>query len=134
MLHIAQLCVGITGLAQLRAWQATRTPLRHRTRHAPRRRDEIIAGGSIYWVIAGAMSVRQRILDIIPATHDDGTPCVALMLDRTLILLEARPTKPFQGWRYLTPADAPPDLPADGLSPDGLPEPLRRELRALCLI
>ncbi len=133
MLHIAKLCVGIAALPQLRAWQATRTPLHHRTRHMPRRSSEITDGGSIYWVIAGAMTVRQRIERIAPATQDDGSPCAALFLDRTLIPVEARPMKAFQGWRYLTEADAPPDL-SDNPAPDGLPESLRRELRALCLI
>ena len=76
MLHLSKLCVGIRDVGQLRDWQARRTeshpPLRHKTRNAPRRVAEIVEGGSIYWVIAGVMLVRQRIVAIRPDTWDDG--------------------------------------------------------------
>ena len=81
MLHIAKLAVGIRDIEELRGWQSERnrvdSPLRHRTRNAPRRRDEVLAGGSIYWVVNGTMLVRQRLLDIIEDTRADGTPCTA---------------------------------------------------------
>jgi hypothetical protein len=59
-----------------------------------------------------------------------------LILDPALIALAGRPTRPFQGWRYLSPEDAPPDLPDFGaiLGLDSLPTTLRQALRALCLI
>jgi hypothetical protein len=87
-------------------------------------------------VIAGSMLVRQRIVDVIEDTKRDGTPCAALVLDPELVPLEGRPTKAFQGWRYLRADDAPADLrqsgDAEGI--DMLPPALRRELRALCLL
>jgi hypothetical protein len=140
MLNIMKLAVGVRDVDELRAWQTQRAlshpPLRHRTRMAPRRRDDVLDGGSLYWVIAGSMLVRQRILDITDDTRDDGTPCTALVLDPTLVPLEGRPTRPFQGWRYLDPDDAPADQEALGavFGLDVLPAALRRELRALCLL
>ncbi len=134
MLHLAKLAVGTRDVADLRAWQAKRAPLRHLTRNMPRRRDEILAGGSLYWVVNGAMVVRQRLLDIAEATYDDGSRCCALVLDRELIPVLGRPMKPFQGWRYLEAEAAPLDVPERAAETEGLPEPLLRQLRELCLI
>ena len=140
MLHITKLAVGIRDIDELRAWQTERAqvdpPLRHRTRNAPRRRDEVLDGGSIYWVVNGTMLVRQRLMDIVEDTRKDGTACAALVLHPELVPLEGRVTKPFQGWRYLKAEDAPADLSAAGpvFGMDALPAELRRELRALCLI
>ena len=140
MLHLTKLAVGVRDIDHLRELQAERAqrnpPLRHRTRNFPRRRDEVVAGGSIYWVISGAMIVRQRILDVIEDKWDDNSACAGLVFDPELVPVAGRPTKPFQGWRYLRPDDAPIDLrlarPARGEA--ALPPTLRRELRALCLL
>jgi hypothetical protein len=139
MLHLTKLAVGVRDTDHLRALQAERLRdlgvLRHRTRNSPRRRAEVIAGGSMYWVIAGTMIVRQGILDVVEDRRDDDTPCTSLILDPGLVALEGRPTRAFQGWRYLEATDAPPDLAvgaAVGL--DSLPAGLRQDLRALCLI
>ncbi len=140
MLHITKLAVGIRDIAHLREVQARRAaespPLRHHTRSFPRRAAEITSGGSIYWVIRGAMLVRQRVLDVVEDRWDDETRCAGLVLDPALVPVEGRPTKAFQGWRYLTDADAPADVGTHGpaCGTDGLPEELRRQLRALCLI
>lgn len=140
MLHMMKLAVGIRDLAHLQAVQAERLksdpPLRHWTRSFPRRVDELLQGGSMYWVIAGMLSVRQRILDVIPDTWDDGSACAAIVLDAELVPVAGRPTKPFQGWRYLQAPAAPPDLSratqAEGS--DQLPQALAEELRVLGLI
>jgi hypothetical protein len=140
MLHITKLAVGVRDIEHLRELQADRArhspPLRHRTRMFPRRRDEVIDGGSMYWVINGSMLVRQRILDIVEDRRDDGTACTGLVLHPRLVPLAGRPTKPFQGWRYLRPDEAPADLPpARRARGEGaLPPALRHELRALCLL
>ena len=139
MLHLSKLCVGIGSVGQLRDWQERRTeshpPLRHKTRHAPRRVEEIVGGGSIYWVIAGVMLVRQRIVAIRPDTWDDRTACAALLLHPDLVAVEARATRAFQGWRYLAAADAPADLDrSDRSAEHGLPDGLRADLRRLALL
>jgi hypothetical protein len=140
MLHICKLAVGVRDVAHLRALQAARLsndpPLRHQTRNFPRRTAEVIEGGSIYWVISGAMLARQRILDIQESAWDDGSACAALMLDPALILVAGRPIRAFQGWRYLEAADAPPDLRESAVAQgaDEMPEAMRRDLRALCLL
>ena len=138
MVHLAKLAVGCSGIEQLRQFQAERAgaapPLRHRTRHMPRRAGEIVTAGSIYWVVAGTMLVRQRVLDIIADRWDDGSPCAGLVLDPALVQVEGRPVKAFQGWRYLEATQAPPDLSTADRVPGALPPALRNELRALCLI
>ncbi|MGG5886679.1 DUF1489 family protein [Falsiroseomonas sp. HC035] len=141
MLHLLKLCVGPKEVAELAAGQARRAvldpPLRHQTRMVPKRAAELVEGGSLYWVLAGLIRVRQRILEVREDRWDDGTACAGLVLDPELVLLQPRPQKPFQGWRYLEPAAAPPDAPRAALAADGmdaLPPALRRELEALCLI
>ncbi len=137
MLHVQKLAVGIRDRAHLAEVQAARAgtdpPLRHLTRHRPARAAEILAGGSIYWVINGAMSVRQRILAIEAGLRADGSPCCALHLDLALVPVAARPIKPFQGWRYLAAGQAPPDLASEA-DEAALPPALAEALRALALL
>jgi hypothetical protein len=140
MLHLTKLAVGVRDIAHLGALQAERAvrnpPLRHRTRSFPRRASEVLDGGSIYWVINGSLLARQRVIDIIEDSRDDGSACAGLVLHPDLVPLAGRPTKPFQGWRYLLPADAPPDLAQAPMvkGEAALPAALRHELRALCLL
>ena len=119
-----------------RTWRprASKRRLGHRTRNMPRRRDEIAGRGSLYWVVAGTLLVRQPIVGIIEDTWEDGSRCTGLLLDAALVQVEGRPVKAFQGWRYLEHVDAPPDLSEHDLAPDAMPVALRNELRALCLI
>jgi hypothetical protein len=140
MLHLTKLAVGARDIAHMRDNQAERLAnegvLFHRTRNFPRRAEEVVAGGSIYWVVAGAMLVRQRLIEIREDAWEDGSACASLILDPVLVPVRARPTKPFQGWRYLQAADAPADLAAQEAAEgeDRLPPHLLRELRELCLI
>jgi hypothetical protein len=140
MLHMLKLSVGPKDVAQLRAIQKLRAvadpPLRHQTRMTPKRREEILDGGSIYWVVGGFLQVRQRIIDIIEDDWGDGTPCCGLVLDPKLVMVEARATKAFQGWRYLSPEDAPADV-VEGAAASGmeeLPPALKAALREARLI
>ncbi len=141
MLHLIKLSVGPKDVAALVALQKERLrsdpPLRAWTRMFPKRIDEITDGGSIYWVIGGFVRVRQRILGLREEQWDDETPCAALLLDPALVPVEARPVKAFQGWRYLKPEEAPPDVATDrpaALGLESLPPKLRRDLAELCLI
>jgi hypothetical protein len=139
MLHIIKLAVGARDVAHLAEFQQARLktnpPLRHLTRNMPRRADEITAGGSMYWVVAGVVLVRQRITAILPDKWQDGTSCASLILDPELVRVASRAMKPFQGWRYLNAADAPADLaagPASGI--ETLPEVMRAALTELALL
>jgi hypothetical protein len=140
MLHLTKLAVGARDADHLREWQAERLRnkgiLWHRTRNFPRRRAEVLDGGSMYWVINGTMSARQRIVDIVEDKRDDQTPCTSLILDPELVTLVGRPVRPFQGWRYLEAEGAPADMASIGtiVGLDRLPAAMRQELRALCLL
>jgi hypothetical protein len=140
MLHLTKLAVGIRDIEHLREVQTLRARengrLWHRTRNFPRRGNEVVNGGSMYWVIAGTMLARQRIVDIVEDTREDQTPCTSLILDPAIVPVAGRIIRAFQGWRYLEPDDAPPDLPAlDAIMGlDSLPVFMQRELRALCLL
>jgi hypothetical protein len=140
MVHLSKLAVGIRDVSHLSRVQAQRIGidgvLRHRTRMAPKRGAELLDGGSIYWVIAGAMLARQRLIGLEPAARDDGTPCVALRLDPALVPVMPRVVRAFQGWRYLEPSEAPADLTAaaSAAGTESLPEALRRALVALALL
>lgn len=142
MLHLIKLAVGVTTVAELAERQRKRAqtdpPLRHQTRVTPKRAAEIASGGSIYWVIAGFVQVRQRILAIRPDVWDDGSACCALELDPEHVPVEPRAVKPFQGWRYLEAAEAPRDRPRGLAAPETgfatMPAEMRRELAALGLL
>jgi hypothetical protein len=137
--HLIKMAVGIDDLDHLIEHRRRRRasegegPCLIRTRHGPRRDAEVLDGGSIYWVIKGLIRVRQRVLGIVAGTDADGRPCCVLELDHDLMPTEPQPHRPFQGWRYLAPKDAPPDRQGAGMQ-DELPPALVRELRSLGLL
>jgi len=142
--HLIKLCAGVDTVKELADWQAERlkrlkrtgkTPeLCHRTLQAPRRRVEVLDGGSLYWVIKGFVLVRQRVLDLRPDVKDDGTACCGIVLDAELVTTRAHPRRAFQGWRYLEAADAPKDAKVADGADDDLPRGMREDLRELRLI
>jgi hypothetical protein len=139
MIHLVKLAVGVRDIGHLAEIQRRRMendpPLRHQTRSMPKRAEELTQGGSLYWVITGAILVRQRVIDVIEDVWDDGSPCAGLVLDPALVRVVARSTKPFQGWRYLKPEDAPADLAAGSTTiADDLPVHLLRALTELALL
>ncbi|ATU73649.1 DUF1489 family protein [Komagataeibacter rhaeticus] len=147
MLHMVKLAVGIGSIEDLARRQSHQTPPVDdldgtdptglpwfRTRMYPRRAAEILDGGSIYRVIGGRILCRQRITAIQPDTREDGTPCALVVMAPEIIPVSPRAMRPFQGWRYLRPEDAPPDLRASSHGGDVLPEALRNKLAELCLI
>jgi hypothetical protein len=132
--HIIKLCVGAESIDSLTLWQAGRLKetgeIVHTTRMTPRRREEVLDGGSLYWVIKGFIQVRQRLLNLREFTDGDGIGRCDLVLDPDLVPTAQAPRRAFQGWRYLKPDEAPPDL-ARGEADDALPLALRQELRAI---
>ncbi len=97
----------------------------------PKRRDELLDGGSVYWIIKGVVLVRQRIADLKETTGLDGHKRCAIILEPPLIATAAQPRRAFQGWRYLEPQDAPSDLKGGGAE---TPPGLRAELAELGLL
>ena len=100
---------------------------------APARRDEVLDGGSLYWVIKGAIQVRQRIVDLRSITDAAGVKRCQIVLEPVLHPTRPQPRRPFQGWRYLKPDDAPADIARQDAAAD-IPDAMRRELIELCLI
>ena len=136
-LHILKLCVGVSEVSELADWQERRlrenARIYHVTRMMPRRRNEVLDGGSLYWVIRAKITVRQRIIDIEPFTDVDGINRCRLVFDPELVLVKPVPKRAFQGWRYLKPEDAPADLGKQNGDAD-LPVEMRLELAELGLL
>jgi hypothetical protein len=100
----------------------------------PKRAAELIDGGSLYWVIRGAVMCRERIRDVRPFVDKEGVGRCRLVLEPKVTLVEPRPWRAFQGWRYLEAKDAPRDLERAAPGAKAMPEELRRELRQLGLL
>jgi hypothetical protein len=144
MLHLIKLCVGCDSVQDLEDWVRKKLKSRkksgqarehlHRTRMVPKRIDELLEGGSLYWVIRGAVMCRQRLIDVRPFVDNQGIGRCHLVLEPKLVLVEPRPWRAFQGWRYLDPQGAPRDLDRAAPGARSMPEALRRELRELGLL
>jgi hypothetical protein len=142
-LHLIKLCVGAPSPKELEQWIAFRLKERklngepeeqfHTTRQMPKERDKLLDGGSLYWVMSGKIQCRQRILDLRAFKDEEGIGRCNIVLEPILRLVDQRKKRPFQGWRYLKPQDAPRDL---GAASDGedIPLDMQRELAELGLI
>jgi hypothetical protein len=137
-LHLLKMAVGIGDIDELRRFRAARLKERGTswvyTRNRPRRTEEVLAGGSIYWVIRGQIRVRQLVTGFRSERDENGRAYCLIEVDPALVATAPRPWRPFQGWRYLTPADAPPDVPGGPGGIAAMPERMLAELRALGLI
>ena len=115
-LHLVKLAVGIDDIDDLRRIREARAAERGGswvyTRNHPRRAQEVLAGGSIYWVIRGQIRVRQRVTGLRRERDNTGRRYCLIEVDAELVPTLPRACRPFQGWRYLSPGDAPPDRPA----------------------
>jgi hypothetical protein len=139
--HLIKLCVGCDSIEDLAEWiewrlsearKARKKPEHfHVTRMVPKRRAELLDGGSLYWVIKGNVQVRQKLLDIRPFVDEEGIGRCRLLLEPKLVPTEWQPKRAFQGWRYYDPKDVPPDLKE--IRGDDLPPALRAELAGLGL-
>jgi hypothetical protein len=140
--NLLRMAVRIQSISQLKEIQTQRRALTDGkrlhsfTRNMPKRTDELIDEGSIYWVVKRLIRVRQKIIGIEKMTNEEGKKFCAIELDPSHILLEPRSQKPFQGWRYLKPEEAPTDAPDDGGANFGLdmPSEMMVELKELGLL
>ena len=144
-LNLIKLCVGAESVDDHRSWIALSLERKrklglpveqfHTTRMIPKRRDELLDGGSLYWVIKGSVLARQRLVDIRPFKDDEGVQRCHLVLDPTVVETRPLPRRAFQGWRYLVEGDAPGDLAMhdQGALAEISPQ-MRQALQELCLI
>ena len=139
-INIIKLSVGSESVETLTEWQADRRTLlgrdhsMHVTRMWPRRETEVFNGGSMYWVIKGFIQARQKIIGFEEVIGEDGIRRCGIMLAPELIRTTVVRRRPFQGWRYLTPEDAPNDLPKGRKYDDALPKALEIALADLGLL
>ena len=125
-INLIKLCVGAESVEHLMEWHQdarSRGPdgrIRHVTRMWPKKEEQLLDGGSLFWVIKGVVLARQKILALDEVISADGVRRCAIVLDPELIRTEAMPRRPFQGWRYLIEKDAPKDLPESRANEDAL--------------
>ena len=142
-IHLVKLCVGAQSVGDLEAWIEKKAAANkkahgrrihaHVTRMRPRRQEELLSGGSLYWVIKGVVQARQEIMGFERRIGADGIERTAILLKPQLVLTQAQPRRAFQGWRYLEPGDAPADLGAAERA-TALPPKLQSELAELGLL
>jgi hypothetical protein len=132
-INILKLCVGAESVEDLVQWHHEHQhhwapgTTEHVTRMWPKREAEVLEG-SLYWVIKGVILARQKILGLDRRQGSDGIQRCALILEAEVIRTEPAPRRPFQGWRYLDPAESPRDLPKGRLLDDALPPEMARAL------
>lgn len=125
-LNLIKLCVGVSDPRQLQEWCAREKPVMT-TKQTPKRAEALLEGGSLYWVIKGVVLVRQPIIGIKTVGAGPNSRChVAL---GPTVMTAPQPRRAFQGWRYLTAVDAPPDLAEAG--GEEMPLELAKQLREL---
>lgn len=133
-INLVKLSVGSESVDTLIDWQETRRAQsddglpRHVTRMWPKREAEILNGGSIFWVIKGAIQCRQKVLRLDEVIGADGIRRCAIVLAPQVYRTETALRRPFQGWRYLKPEDSPADLRDQKASDDDLPVALATAL------
>lgn len=129
-LHMIKLAVGAASVEDMLVWRTSQAaggaPWIMSTRMTPKRAGELMAGGSLYRVFKGVILCRQRILDVV-TTGEGATARCAVTLDETCVRVAPTPRRAFQGWRYLNPKDAPPDLDLEAFGE--VPAELARQLR-----
>jgi len=117
-INLIKMCVGAQTVSDLYNWQSKRlvktcnsnkTYVRHITRMRPKRAEEILNGGSLYWVFKGFILARQQILDLEDILGTDDVMRCSINLDVQIFLTEVHRKRPFQGWRYLKFNEAPRD-------------------------
>ena len=129
-LHMIKLVVGAASIEDMLAWRARNAaegaPWILRTRMTPKRAPELVDGGSVYRVFKGVILCRQKILAVNTVGEGVTARC-EITLSEEVVRTAPQPRRAFQGWRYLEPKDAPPDLDLEAFG--DVPEDLARQLR-----
>jgi hypothetical protein len=143
-LHLIKLCVGCDSIQDQLDWMDQRKREKraagqaldhyHVTRMMPQRSDAVLDDGSLYWIIKGNVQCRQLITGLVPVTGQDGISRCKIVLGDDLVPTQWQPRRPFQGWRYLKPEDAPRDLGMGTSALNEMPDAMRKELLELGLL
>lgn len=142
VLHLIKLAVGVDDLAHMKVVQSARRKQRRQsprsphwvyTRNTPKRSEELLAGGSLYWVVRGVIRCRQELVGFEQDfDREEARKYCRIKVRRTLVPTTPQACKAFQGWRYLVPDSAPPDL-SQGDTAD-MPAEMAAELKRLGLL
>jgi len=141
-LHLIKMSVGSTSFQSLDAWMkrnsfshaSGKKAFIHGTTMRPKRIDELLAGGSIYWVVKGFIIARNPLLAIDFNEGAQGRARCSLVCGLPMVPVAPRRFRAFQGWRYFKPEDTPSDIRRGDLKKSTLPEDLAGELSDLGLI
>lgn len=143
-LHLIKLCVGVDSIRELDEWIKERMAQKkkkkeaiehiHTTRMMPTQKEALLDGGSLYWVIKGVISARQKLIDLRPFTDKEGIKRCRIVMEPKLVPVLPKPRSAFQGWRYLKANEAPADLAKGAKGAAAIPEEMRRELHELGLL
>ena len=137
-IHIIKLCVGVDSVEHLMELRKNNPRYRtldyhyHITRFKPKKAEEILDGGSIYWVIKGFILARQRIIGFEDVQTDQGVKCM-IKMDKKVHLTESQPRRAFQGWRYFEENAAPKDV-SQKTEVAEMPMELKNDLKTLGLL
>ncbi len=123
-----KLCVGVAKVETLERRAAKGEWLTVNTRMTPKRAAELEDGGSLFWVMKGSVTCRMPILDITTKGEGKTSHCL-IKLSPEVIRTAPQARRPFQGWRYLEPKDAPMDLST--LDAGEVPPELAKQLREM---
>lgn len=136
--HLLKIAVGIDSIEHFQERMKVRRKqgktFTHYTRHMPKRAEEVLNGGSLYWIVKGHIAVRCPIVGLEEAMLENKGPHCGIVMKTQLIPVLPLPRRPHQGWRYLEAEDAPPDVASAGKGTDKLPPKLLAELRDLGLL
>ena len=129
-LHLSKIAYGCGSVAALREWLESHAgEARTSTRYLPRRHQEMV-GGSLYWIHEHTIVGRSPLLGF--AAAEDNRWWIRLE-PRLLPVMPTR-KRAHQGWRYLSPDEAPRDLGDDEATGDLLPPALAGQLARLGLV
>ena len=143
-LHLIKLCVGVESIRELDEWIKERIaekknkkqPLEHihTTRMMPTQKEALLDGGSLYWVIKGVISCRQKLIDLRPFSDKEGIKRCRIVMEPKLVAVVPKPRSAFQGWRYLKANEAPADLAKGEKGVAAMSEEMRRQLHEMGLL
>ncbi len=136
--HLLKIAVGIESVEHFRERIKIRRKqgktFTHYTRHMPKRAEEVLAGGSLYWIVKGYIAVRCPIVRLEEAVLEGRGPHCGIVMKSELIPVVPQPRRPHQGWRYLEAEDPPPDQADLGKGAADMPPEMAAQLRDLGLL